>query len=340
MSDRATLGGKDKSSLAGSSGVFVAILSLAVFCWAASACQSASASESNYQVVRTDEPISWLVARDSALALGGQLAAITSQAEQDLVLALLASEDTAWIGGSDVVVEGRWAWYSGERWSYAQWAADQPESLVTFDYLQMLAPEGGDWQAGAEHTDVFVVEYPCCGGSTGNVDGDTAESVDIADLVFLVDFVFTGGAHPFCTNEADLDASGRIDIADLVFLVDFMMRNGSPPPACAPARIDVYDTVVIVDNTGKPWDISYGVHYYGMDVHDFHGGYGPFSLEPIIDPVFSSPGDGDYPEPDEDFPMLGITLLGESRAYKLKDMLSREIVDDDFFDSIFVAATY
>ncbi|MDH3889451.1 MAG: hypothetical protein OEV49_00060 [candidate division Zixibacteria bacterium] len=37
---------------------------------------------------------------------------------------------------------------------------------------------------------------------------------------------------PPCSEEADIEASGGIDISDLVYLVDYMFTGGPPPPSC------------------------------------------------------------------------------------------------------------
>jgi len=66
----------------------------------------------------------------------------------------------------------------------------------------------------------------------GNVDYDPGDAVDISDLVYLVDYMFTGGPPPPCFEEADMDCSGGIDISDLVYLVDYMFNNGPPPCRC------------------------------------------------------------------------------------------------------------
>ncbi|MCK4626692.1 MAG: hypothetical protein KAV00_15365 [Phycisphaerae bacterium] len=57
--------------------------------------------------------------------------------------------------------------------------------------------------------------------------------IDIADLVYLVDYMFNAGPPPPCYEEADVDAtSGLIDIADLVYLVDYMFNSGPLPLPC------------------------------------------------------------------------------------------------------------
>ena len=82
----------------------------------------------------------------------------------------------------------------------------------------------------------------CMGPMRGNVDYDVGDAIDISDLVFLVDYMFTSGPAPTCWEEANVDGSGPatppddgaddIDISDLVHLVDYMFNQGPPPVAC------------------------------------------------------------------------------------------------------------
>lgn len=76
----------------------------------------------------------------------------------------------------------------------------------------------------------------CCCLTRGDVDHAGGPSpIDIADLVYLVDFMFSGGPIPPCTDEGDIDGVGEapIDISDLVYLVDFMFVGGAAPPDCS-----------------------------------------------------------------------------------------------------------
>ncbi len=78
----------------------------------------------------------------------------------------------------------------------------------------------------------------CCIGNRGNTDNGaddgTLLSVDISDLVFLVDFIFTSGPPPICPEETNVngDVDENIDISDLVWMVDFIFTGGPPPPLC------------------------------------------------------------------------------------------------------------
>jgi len=85
----------------------------------------------------------------------------------------------------------------------------------------------------------------CC-RLRGDVDHDGSFTPNIADLVYLVSYMFQGGPVPPCDEpylpdcpvqyypEADVDGDGSCtpNIADLVYLVAYMFQGGPIPPAC------------------------------------------------------------------------------------------------------------
>jgi len=72
----------------------------------------------------------------------------------------------------------------------------------------------------------------CCIGMRGNVDGDPSDQVNIADLTYLVDYLFRGGQPPPCPEEGDVNGDGNTNVADLTYLVDYLFRGGPQPPPC------------------------------------------------------------------------------------------------------------
>jgi hypothetical protein len=71
----------------------------------------------------------------------------------------------------------------------------------------------------------FVVVIYLC----GDVNNDGV-GPDIADLVYLIDYMFQGGPPPPVMAAADCNASGGdIDISDLLYLIDYMFQGGAPP---------------------------------------------------------------------------------------------------------------
>ena len=69
-----------------------------------------------------------------------------------------------------------------------------------------------------------------CGNINGSLDGQ----IDIADLVYLVGFMFQSGPDPIPYEAGNVDCAGLIDISDLVYMVGFMFQGGPVPCAACP----------------------------------------------------------------------------------------------------------
>ena len=63
----------------------------------------------------------------------------------------------------------------------------------------------------------------------GSADGQMP--IDIADAVYLVNYIFAGGAAPLPLASGDADCSGDIDIADAAYLVSYIFSGGPAPCA-------------------------------------------------------------------------------------------------------------
>ncbi len=65
----------------------------------------------------------------------------------------------------------------------------------------------------------------------GRGDLTCDQEIDIADLIYLVNYMFQNGPwpDPFYTADVDGDGIGP-NIADLIYLVSFMFQDGPPPP--------------------------------------------------------------------------------------------------------------
>jgi len=99
------------------------------------------------------------------------------------------------------------------------------------------------------------------------------------------------------------------------------------------------ESIIIVDRTGKKWNITHAVNVYGFDPEGFQFGLGPFAIPPILDPQMFSEGDAGYPEDTDGTIIVGTSINGEARAYPLNILARHEIADENF-DSIFVAVGY
>jgi len=63
----------------------------------------------------------------------------------------------------------------------------------------------------------------------GDANGDS--SVNAADVVFLINYLFKGGEPPHPMVAGDLNCDGTINSADVIYLINYLFKNG-PPPGC------------------------------------------------------------------------------------------------------------
>ena len=93
-----------------------------------------------YDAVAAADP-DWAQARDAAAAssyngLGGYLATVTSQAENDFIVAHFAQalDGGYWLGGYQLPGSaepgGGWTWVTGERWVYSNWGGGEPNNYA------------------------------------------------------------------------------------------------------------------------------------------------------------------------------------------------------------------
>ncbi|MCL2678478.1 MAG: hypothetical protein FWE85_05440 [Clostridiales bacterium] len=101
-----------------------------------------------------DLEVAWYEAIFLSEILGGKLAAITSQEEQDFIYDILdnGGRKFYWLGGTDENVEGEWEWVSGDEWSYDNLKGAQPGEnylgiLNTTASRQGTLYHKGDWNA-------------------------------------------------------------------------------------------------------------------------------------------------------------------------------------------------
>jgi hypothetical protein len=113
------------------------------------------------------------------------------------------------------------------------YAAHYPQSL-DMDFL----PSGRTYTAkffgwcpdgGKSATVNYSFTHQCnhCG------DADGTGSIDISDAVFLISYIFSGGAAPADCNYAngmgDANSDGGVDISDAVYLIAYIFSNGAAP---------------------------------------------------------------------------------------------------------------
>ena len=71
----------------------------------------------------------------------------------------------------------------------------------------------------------YVAEIKC--GVCGDCNGDGV--VDIADVVFLINFLFMSGPPPVPLPAGDVNLDSVVNIADVIYLINYLFIGGPPP---------------------------------------------------------------------------------------------------------------
>ncbi len=74
--------------------------------------------------------------------------------------------------------------------------------------------------------DIGASPYTCC-SVAGDANNDF--SFNIADVMYLIDFIFQGGPASSCSASVDPDVSGEVNIADVTYLVASIFSGGKAP---------------------------------------------------------------------------------------------------------------
>lgn len=89
------------------------------------------------------------------------------------------------------------------------------------------------------HNALYPAFYDCdscevLGAAYECGDLDASGQQDIADVVYLVNYIFAGGPAPQDREFGDVDCSQRTDIVDAVFIINYIFAGGAAPCAACP----------------------------------------------------------------------------------------------------------
>lgn len=136
---------------------------------------------SGHYYTLTSALLNWQQAEAEAVALGGHLVTINSQAEQDFLEATFFSganlPGSVWLGLTDQTVEGTFVWSSGEVVTYTNWFPGEPNNLTNEDFAIIGATLAGRWN-DAHGTDLYygIIElstFTQPGSDVTVIEGDT-----------------------------------------------------------------------------------------------------------------------------------------------------------------------
>jgi outer membrane protein assembly factor BamB len=108
---------------------------------------------------------------------------------------------------------------------FSPWLVD-PDSGAAYEITVYTLHAGDDNQINDTLVAVTVSdsEYAfVCG------DANSSMSVDIDDIVHLINFIFSGGPPPAPVESGDAECSGGVDIDDVVYLINYVFASGPEP---------------------------------------------------------------------------------------------------------------
>jgi hypothetical protein len=103
---------------------------------------------------------SWTDAQEDCDSLGGYLAVINDEDENDYIAGLLMNQP-AYIGLNDFASEGNFEWVNGDPLTFTSWAAGEPDNKNNYQDAVELHPDG-TWKDQFYYVhNEFVLEIPC-----------------------------------------------------------------------------------------------------------------------------------------------------------------------------------
>lgn len=65
-------------------------------------------------------------------------------------------------------------------------------------------------------------------------DANNDQSINTTDIVYISNYLYSGGDEPPCMNQADVNDDGAVNNSDPVYLGNWLFSGGPPPPAPGP----------------------------------------------------------------------------------------------------------
>ncbi|XP_034532161.1 type-2 ice-structuring protein-like isoform X4 [Notolabrus celidotus] len=91
--------------------------------------------------------MTWAEAERHCISLGGHLASVHSFSEYNQIRAQItpSHDPKAWLGGTDIQMEGVWRWSDGSNLYFSFWCSGEPNNGGNQDCLQMSFTEHNCW---------------------------------------------------------------------------------------------------------------------------------------------------------------------------------------------------
>ncbi|MCI0634455.1 MAG: FG-GAP-like repeat-containing protein, partial [Actinobacteria bacterium] len=114
---------------------------------------------------------------------------------------------------------------------------------LLFPLSETFEPEANPARTYVLLSEVFQAPNAPLAFRRGDANGDLAH--DLSDAVFVLSYLFGGGASPGCLAAADVDDDGEVDISDAVAQLNHFFSGGPPPASPYPGFGDAPGPLVV-----------------------------------------------------------------------------------------------
>ncbi len=87
----------------------------------------------------------WHFAKEYCELIGGHLATVTSEGENNFVFSLVRGVSNTWLGATDEETEGVWKWVTGESFDYKNWKNGEPNNSQNIEHYLHIYPDNEQW---------------------------------------------------------------------------------------------------------------------------------------------------------------------------------------------------
>ncbi len=143
-----------------------------------------------YYVYDLDTAVTWEEAREYCEEQGGYLATVTSAEEDEFLFTYIADEgyQSAAFGLYGTEGEEAWAWVTGEKLSYENWASGEPDRQGSDSYGRYFEENtDGAWGSGGGTTGPFICEWGEYMKDTGGALEPVRTTSGERDIVLVLD---------------------------------------------------------------------------------------------------------------------------------------------------------
>jgi hypothetical protein len=97
-----------------------------------------------------------------------------------------------------------------------------PDSTQADSIYRVIFIASDDSLADSSRVAITAIKY-VRGDANGSGD------VSLADVVYLINYLFRGGPAPYPRQAGDANRDNKLSVADCVYLINYLFKGGPPP---------------------------------------------------------------------------------------------------------------